>query len=330
MKAINKYFLLMLAGGLMTFSACSDDDWAPGAPTDPSCIGAYFVAGEGFDASDNSYYYELEPENETEVTLTVGRTNTSGAATVGIVPVVNTENVFQIPESVSFADGQAEVPLTISFPNAEIGVSYSFGLAFAEGTYDIYNSLTYVSGEVIRIKWNPFDTAICIDGLVSTFFSAPYPISHYVEAAYAELPGGVERVRVTNPYKPATGVDANGIYVGYPNNVEADMVNNNVTLTIEIGKDGASIVNTGLGFDWGYGEFSTGTVFTNISNVSSTTYPLGEVNKDADGNFESIIFGANSLYVSMANYQNGGAYPAANPTCFFFSLEAWEDYMAGE
>lgn len=317
----------MLAGGLMSLGACSDDEWTAGPQTDPSCIGAYFVAGEGFDTSDNSYYYELEPESATEVTLTVGRTNTESAATVGIVQVTNTDNIFQIPESVSFEAGQTEVPLTISFPNAEIGVSYNLELAFAEGTYDVYNSLTSMKAEVIRIRWENIETAICIDGLVPNFFAAPYPEPFYVDAEYTSLPGGVERVRLTNPYKPATSIDANGIYVGYPNNAEADMINNNVTMVIEISGDKASIANTGLGFDWGYGEFVTGTVATNISGTSESSYPLGVVTKDTEGNIESIVFGPNSLYAGMANYQNGNAYPCSNPTCLFFSMDAFNEYM---
>ena len=317
---------MMLAGSLMTFSACSDDEWAPGPQTDPSCIGAYFVAGEGLDTSDNSYYYELEPEAAMEFTLTVGRTNTDGAATVGIVPLVNTENVFQIPESVSFEAGQAETTMTVSFPSAEIGIAYELELALAEGTYDVYNSLTAIKAEVIRIKWNDIETAICIDGLVPNFFAAPYPDPFYVDAEYASLPGGVERVRLTNPYKPATGVDENGIDIGYPNNAEADMVNNNVTMLIEISGAKASIANTALGFDWGYGEFFAGTVASNLGQ-SEATYPLGVVTRDTEGALESIIFGANSMYSGMANYQDGGAYPASNPTCFFFSLEAMTDYL---
>ena len=318
---------MMLAGGLMTFSACSDDEWAAGPQTDPSCIGAYFVAGDGFDTSDNSYYYELEPEAATELTLTVGRTNTDEAATIGIVQLANTENVFQVPESVSFDAGQAEAHITVTFPNTEIGVSYSLELGLAEGTYDVYNKLTAVKAEVIRIKWNPLETAICVDGLVPYFFSAPYPQPFYVDAAYASLPGGVERVRLINPYKPATAVDENGIYVGYPNNAEADMVNNNVTMVIEISGSKASVADTKLGFDWGYGEFFTGTVASNFGQPEST-YPLGIVTKDEDGALESIVFGANSMYVGMMNYNDAGAYPAPNPTCFFFSLDALMDYLS--
>lgn len=317
---------MMLAGGLMTFSACSDDEWAAGPQTDPSCIGAYFVAGEGFDTSDNSYSYEFEPEAATELTLTVGRTNTEEAATVGLVQLVNTENIFQVPESVSFEAGQSEVPITVTFPNAEIGVSYNLELGFAEGTYDVYNKLTTVKTEVIRIQWEDLETAICIDGVVPYFFNAPYPQPFYVDAEYTSLPGGVERVRLTNPYKPATGIDENGIYIGYPNNEEADMVSNNVIMLIEISSNKASIANTGLGFDWGYGEFSTGTVATNFGQPESS-YPLGVVTKDTEGNIESIVFGANSLYASMAAYNDGGAYPDPNPTCFFFSMDAFNTYM---
>ena len=317
---------MMLAGGLMTFSACSDDEWAAGPQTDPSCIGAYFVAGEGFDESDNSYYYELEPEAATELTLTVGRTNTDEAATVGLVQLVNTENVFQVPESVSFDAGQAEVPITVTFPNTEIGVSYSLELGLAEGTYDVYNKLTAVKAEVIRIKWNTLETAICIDGLVSNFFGVDL-IPFYVDAEYASLPGGVERVRLTNPYKPATAVDGNGIYVGYPYNADADMVNNNVVMTIEISGSKASVADTKLGFDWGYGEMFAGTVASNFGQ-SESTYPLGVVTKDEEGALESIIFGANSMYSGMMDYNNASAYPSSTPTCYFFSLEALMDYMS--
>ena len=141
------------------------------------------------------------------------------------------------------------------------------------------------------------------------------------------LARGVERVRLTNPYKPATGVDENGIYIGYPNNAEADMVNNNVTMLIEISGSKASVANTPLGFDWGYGEFFAGTVASNLGQ-SEATYPLGVVTRDTEANLESIVFGTNSMYSGMMNYQDGGAYPASNPTCFFFSLEALMDYVS--
>ena len=52
MKTINKYFLLALAGGLLSFSACSDDIEREPSPIVPEdCQGAAFSA-------ENEYDYE--------------------------------------------------------------------------------------------------------------------------------------------------------------------------------------------------------------------------------------------------------------------------------
>lgn len=165
MKTINKYFLMALAGALLSFTACSDDiEREPSPVVDPNCPGAYFSA-------DNNYALELEPEAALEMTLTVGRTNTESAATVSVEVLSNTENVFEVPETVTFEAGEAEAPLTIKFPNAEIGVSYSYALKFTEGSYNPYaDQQTYVSGNIIRIKWNPIETAIYTDGIVSAIY----------------------------------------------------------------------------------------------------------------------------------------------------------------
>ena len=194
MKTINKYLFLAMAGSMLTFAACSDDiERDPSPIVDPDCQGAYFAA-------DNTYEYELEPESPTSITLTVARTNTTDAATVGIEVLTNAENVFEVPESVSFEAGQSEADITLNFPNAEIGTSYSYELKLEEGSYNPYADQTlYAAGDVIRIKWNEFETAIYTDGMVSTVYSVEYPLSWYVNAAWAEFPDGSMRIRVLNP-----------------------------------------------------------------------------------------------------------------------------------
>lgn len=323
MKIINKYILGAMAGCLFAFTSCSDDIVREPSPTvDPNCQGAYFV-------ENNEYDYEFEPDAATQFTLMIGRTNTESAATVGIEVIVNSENVFQVPESVSFEAGQEEAPLTITFPNAEVGVTYNYELKFAEGAYNPYTeATTYVAGQVMRVKWDPIDTTIMIDGLVPTFFQAPYPVAHYVTGEHTVLPDGTERVRLLNPYAPATNIDSNGIYIGYPNNVDTDMTDREVVLTINISNTTATIgTTTLLGFNWGYGEFFCGTVYPGLSSDSST-YPPGVVTKDDEGNLVSIVFGASSMYVGMTEYEDGGAFVSSNPTCLFFSLEAYQEYMA--
>ncbi len=323
MKTINKYFFLAMAGSMLTFAACSDDMEREPSPTvDPDCQGAYFAA-------DNTYAYELDPESPTSITLTVARTNTEAAATIGIEVLTNTENIFEVPESVSFEAGQSEAALTLNFPNAEIGASYSYELKLEEGSYNPYADKTlYAAGDVIRIKWNEFDTAIFTDGMVSALYGVEYPMSWYVDAAYAEFPDGTMRVRITNPFHEAFNVDENGIYDGYPH-IDASMItNNNVQMIINTNANRTEALMNGplyLGFflNESEGEFICGTA----SGMVEGDFPAGEVEYDAETGLKSIIFGNQSLFVSLSELWPS-IWLAENPTTLFTSLEAWQEYQA--
>lgn len=325
MKTINKYFLMALAGALLSFTACSDDiEREPSPVVDPNCPGAYFSA-------DNNYALELEPEAALEMTLTVGRTNTESAATVSVEVLSNTENVFEVPETVTFEAGEAEAPLTIKFPNAEIGVSYSYALKFTEGSYNPYaDQQTYVSGNIIRIKWNPIETAIYTDGIVSAIYGVEYPLSWYISAEYAEFPDGSMRVRILNPYKGATeNPDANGIYNGYPYVDESMTVNDNVKVQIDINGKEAMMQPTYLGvfLNSDDGELVGGSAY-GLFQGTKDDFPLGVVSLNGDNELESIVFGPNSLFGSVKTlFDQGRAGISTNPTTLFFSLDAWEEYM---
>ncbi len=328
MKTINKYFLMALAGGLLSFTACSDDiEREPSPVVDSNCPGAYFSA-------DNSYELELEPEAALEMTLKVARTNAEEAATVKVEVLSNTENVFEVPETITFEAGQAEAPLTIKFPNAEIGLSYSYALKFGEGDYNPYaDQQTYVSGSIIRIKWNPIETAIYTDGMVSALGYSVQSFSWYVDAQYAEFPDGSMRVRVLNPYKGATdNADANGIWNGYPYADDSNTVDTNVKMVLSINGKEASmpLMTMGVFLDESYGQLIGGSIYGNMSGASKDTYPLGVVTYDEENKDIkypiSIIFGANSLLVTEeAEFPSVGV--ATNPTTLFFSLDAWKKYQ---
>lgn len=97
MKKVTKYIALLIGGiALLSMAACSDDDGrTPSPAVDPNCIGASFVG-------DNIGYEELEDTDPKELTLTISRDKTEAAATVAIEVQANTENIFNIPQSVSF------------------------------------------------------------------------------------------------------------------------------------------------------------------------------------------------------------------------------------
>jgi hypothetical protein len=96
MKNMNKYIKFAVLGVLSwALGACSDDLERDPSPTvSPDCVGAYF-------SESNTYNYELDPAI-TSLTLTVGRDKTDGAVTVPVKVINNSNNVFVIPESVSF------------------------------------------------------------------------------------------------------------------------------------------------------------------------------------------------------------------------------------
>ena len=117
---------MMLAGGLMTFSACSDDEWAPGAEQTEGAR-AYLYA----DASS----YTFLPDDEQSITFHVARADASTDATVGLS--VDAE-VFSVPASISFAAGEEVKDVQVTF-DIPIGSS-------ATATVSISESDTYIYG----------------------------------------------------------------------------------------------------------------------------------------------------------------------------------------
>lgn len=316
MKNIGKY-LLSIGVFALLFASCKEDiperEASPEVSSD--CIGVYFP-------SANQLEYELDPIDPTTVTVTVARKVTSGAVSVPLTVVSNDDNIFTIPASVDFADGAAEASFNVSFPEAGTGTAYTFevevvGEKYVD-PYAVVDGYPSIAKTVTRIKWEPIETAIMIEGVISTFFGVGLD-PFYVEAYKATLGGGVTRYRFVNPFRVMTAEDWDeyGVYDGYPYNAEADMLPGDYYMIINVEANGdASMVPSELGFDWGYGSFSIGSIYGNLStNIDS--YPLGVCADDM------IVFGANSLYISMANYNSGGKYPCGTPTVIYLTMESY-------
>lgn len=148
MKKVRKYIALLLGGiALMSIAACSDDDGRTESPiVDPNCIGASF-------GDNNTDFIELEDTDPTEITLEVTRDKTDAAATVAIQVLANTGDVFSIPESVSFAAGEATAELTISFDKAEFKKEYSFEIALESSAVNPYKGNGFATFTIQRLKW---------------------------------------------------------------------------------------------------------------------------------------------------------------------------------
>lgn len=296
--------------------ACNEyEDVVEPSPAVPAgCQGVYFPA-------TTTQVYELEPTEPTQITITIAREVSSGAVDVPLIIDENKENVFNVPEKVSFADGETEVNFTVTFPNAGEGTTYDLKLSVEGDEYvnPYASALPYVKTNVTRIKWEPVaEPMIYVDGA----FAGGYGVNFfpmYVDAEKAEVTGMV-RYRFKNAYDVPTGdPDVDGIYDGYPYNDSGDFDESNDYYTI-IEIDNATgevfMYDGEIGVDWGYGMISIGSVYGNVSQNKST-YPLGVF---ANG---IITFPANSLYFSEAGYNDGAPYPSSAPTYIYLTKEAF-------
>ncbi len=313
---INRLLKVLSLSLLVLFTACSDyEDTVVPSPDRPAGNqGVYFP-------TDNSSLFELEPAEATQITLTIAREVSTGSVSVPITVEVNDDNVFNVPQSVTFADGETEVDFVVTFPNAVEGVAYNLKLAVVgDDIVNPYGSdLPNLSTVVSRIKWSPVPRELVyVDGTFITLFGVTiHPM--YVEADSVKLDNST-RYRLKNVYKvPTSGTpDADGIYDGYRFNEPGDFDDSKDWLTtIEIDNSGnVTMEPNDIGVDWSYGMISIGTIYGNVSQDISS-YPLGTFADDV------ITFPSNSLYFSMAGYQNGGKYPAGTPTIIYLTKEAF-------
>ena len=302
--------------GAMTLAACTNEYKYDGVgeAEKATAAGAYFLE------TGNPKNIEVEPGVE-EFDLTLTRTNTQAAQTVGIAVVSDEAGVFDVPSSAEFAAGEATSTLHITAPRAEEGGQYSLTVGIAEDQQSIYSigSQTYTVNMVVQ-KWEKLGTCYWIDGIISTYFGVNPNYAYAVQVEkMVESNGGVH-FRFVAPYSHAmTGQDELGGIIGYPYNTTMGDGQDHVFL-IDITSNGAFLHATSMGINWGYGEMFTGSVYGNISN-NLGAYPLGVYNEE-DG---YIYFPINSLFLE----DEDGPVPAnKNPSFLFLSAEAFINAMS--
>ena len=300
----------------ITFNIYPDDCW-----------GILFPTGNGYNESS----YAMESDAAREITLAMSRTKAGEAIAVPITVKVNDNNVFVVPEYVYFAADETLTTFKVAFPEAEVGVTYNLELA-VEGDEYVNPYLLQepvLNTSVLLIKWeSETHVGVMIDGMIANFFPvSQYPF--YVQYEKAELNNGAIMYRFLNPYttlpeykdpnaaEPEAIADADGIFGGYPHNYPGDVdKSKDYNMLVIVEGDEATMEPFELGMDWGYGMLSGGSIYGCFS-MDIATYPLGVVDGDI------ITFGANSLFSSMADFQDGGAYPVSPTTTIYLTKEAY-------
>lgn len=201
----NKYLYMSLLGIAGLMASCGDDeDYTAGEQMPADCPALTFGA-------DNTLSEELDPSAPTATTIKVYRGNTSSDATYTINVLSNSDDIFSVPQTVSFASGAAEANVEVTFNGAEVGKSYTLEIGLNDADVDAYSSDTFTSFvyTFVRVKWNTVGTGQWLDGFWYGFWS---------EVEIQERDDAPGTYRIKNPYTDelvASAGEAKGTYTNY-------------------------------------------------------------------------------------------------------------------
>lgn len=332
MKIFSKYMFIALMS-IIALASCGDDDnYVAGAQDSADKVGVYFPTTDG---GSN----EVDPADPTEFNIKVARINTNGAVSVPLNVIANDDNVFQVPATAEFKDGEAETTVKVTFPNAAVGTTYALTVEVPQEYISLYkenaDKVSFTT-EYTRVKWESIGEGYWIDGNINTVFGVQaLPLVVEIEKTVS-LDGKTIRYRFDSPFAyENTGQDELGGFIGYPyidndENFCGDEKSHKFIVTVT--KDGASLAKTNTGMSMaGFGSFVIGQVVGNLSTADGVitdtdTYPLGKVEagKETPG---KITWPSNSLFVMMTEYNGGYVAPAGNPSILFLSADDYKAYL---
>lgn len=148
MKAINKYFLIALAGVSLTLTACSDDIEREPSPVPTDGIQAYVYA----DATSLTYL----PNDEQSFVVKVARQKTEEAATVHLSTDAAGVN---LPATVDFAAGEAVKDVQVTF-DIPIGSSLAVTITIPEEEGYVYADNTVTVNITRDYTWLNIGTGV--------------------------------------------------------------------------------------------------------------------------------------------------------------------------
>lgn len=308
MKTIRKYSILLSAALTALFvGACTDEYSYEGAgePDSEDNVGVYFP-------STNPTSIEVEPTEACEFTFNVRRYNKNGAQAVPLKVTTNTDDVFTVPATANFADGDSVATVEVSFSRAEIGKNYTLTLTCDSTYYSTYKqgSLQY-SVSASRVKWVDAGFYYAEDGskvegyanytedLVTTFWSSAGNPTYPVKLQERDDKPGY--FRLVNAYGAA-----------YPNNDVGDYDDSkDYYILIDATDPDAVYIPSACeqGCDWGYGNFYVHSVAGYYISRGKTDSAEGYYGTYKNG---KITFPAGALLFGMANYNSAGLYYSNN------------------
>lgn len=253
MKKLNKY-LLLLAAAVFTFTACEN-----GTEREPSPAGN----PNAIAFKQSKVEAEINPGKAAlEYKLTVVRTSADSAVTAAIQVVEGDIDIINVPASVSFAKGELEAELLLTFPNAEIDSTYTITVAIDSLSQSPYlsGSATCTFTAIIAAWENAAKPAVFVDAVVSSPYGVT-PLPFYVNFKEKVNADGTLDFRFLNPYRnfdEEAEADDFGVFSVFPYNEEADVdMEADYHWEIHVDVDGkATFGKVALGINYGDGAIN--------------------------------------------------------------------------
>lgn len=311
-----KYIPFMAAALLLV--GCTNEIQRTESPTFPESNTAIYFPNADETGS------EADPTaGVTTHTVVIVRSNTDGGLTVPMHILENTDSIFVVPETVTFADGDSIATFEVSFPNAVLGTEYFLTLAVdAENTNPYLKQQATYQLSMTLISWtNAIEKAVIVDGFFTVYGIKGSDYPFYCDYQIAELPDGSVRYRLLNPYNVVASEDCApdkyGVFPMWPLFGASDVVDPTAVgnMVIAIDNDGnATMPQFLIGADLGYGVEYGGSIIGNYYNIGETdkyepgyiegnviTFPEGSIYLYEDGAYTG---GEMNIWLSAAAYQS--------------------------
>lgn len=178
----------------MALSCAPEEVYQAGEPDLEGCYGVYFPT------QDASGSHAIDPSAPKTVEFVVKRLVKDDEITVPVEVTASEEGIFTVSE-LTFADGQTESKITVTFENAQAGVNYSLSLGISDPEYaHVYGSNpNFINYSVIIERYDLLGKALYREDLLTALFNVPN-LEWEVEVYTKETQPGVYFLK--NVYQP--------------------------------------------------------------------------------------------------------------------------------
>lgn len=178
----------------MALSCAPEEVFNPGEPDLEGCYGVYFPT------QDASGSHAIDPSAPKTVEFVVKRLVKDDEITVPVEVTASEEGIFEVSE-LTFADGQTESKIKVTFNKAQAGVNYSLSLGISDPEYaHVYGSNpNFINYSVIIERYDLLGKALYREDLLTALFNVPN-LEWEVEVYTKETQPGVYFLK--NVYQP--------------------------------------------------------------------------------------------------------------------------------